>query len=552
MKTIVWSIFISSFVHWAAAQSIEEARTAIDREDYRKAESILNALIAKSPKKPEPYYWLGYSALQQAEEAEEDNDKAQMNRLLEEANDWFSKGIAAGSKFPFNFAGQGYYLLKSKRDFDGAKKLFTQALEISPDDIALQTFIANAYNKNNDVGNSIEEATFLLTKLSAKNDKDPAVLTALGNNYLKKGIAEVAIANFEKALQQPGGNTAQTHYCLGEAYLINKQKNEAAKAFNKALEVDPNYGMAYRKLGKLYFDIRKYKEAKELYQKYVQLSPKDIRARLLYINALYYAEDYANGVVEIQAALKDTQVITLYKWLAICTYETAAKDSAKNIPAREAMEKFMQAEQPEKIQPKDHAYYGKILLAVKKCTEAAAAIEKAVGTDPKLADNEKKLNKLYEDLANAYECAGQMDKYVDAWRRAYDLRNKDLATAYFYGFALKRTKNYDKAVEIFNKAIEIKNDFPEAYYELAGCKVYLDQSDSLGEAKPFYEKFIQLTAPKADKFKDKIWAANRYLCLHYYKRKDNAKSKEYGDKAMATKEDATIKQILDYINKGGK
>jgi Flp pilus assembly protein TadD len=68
------------------------------------------------------------------------------------------------------------------------------------------------------------------------------VARGVGNLYLPSqvgGGAEVAIPDFRKAIQLDAAN-AEAWVYLGVALRMDKKEDEARKAFNKALEINPN------------------------------------------------------------------------------------------------------------------------------------------------------------------------------------------------------------------------------------------------------------------------------------------------------------------------
>jgi tetratricopeptide (TPR) repeat protein len=56
-------------------------------------------------------------------------------------------------------------------------------------------------------------------------------------------------------------------------YYQNRDPDKAIEEYNKALELDPNYGMALNGLGYVYMRIRNYEKAVEYFKRYVSVSP---------------------------------------------------------------------------------------------------------------------------------------------------------------------------------------------------------------------------------------------------------------------------------------
>jgi len=496
------------------AQTLEEAMIAIEREDFKKAETVLQKLLNDSPKKPELYYYMGLNYLGQADEAmDEDNDVVSQKKYLEKAKGYFEQGVNASSKYALNYAGLGSYNLQSTKDFGEAKKNLDKALELGEDNVKILLAVAEFYNQSR-VGNSINEATLLLTKVITKDPKNPDALTALGDNWLEQNVYETAVEYYKKALVI-NPKLAKAHYMMGIALLKDKKKNEAAAAFEEAIVQDGNLGPAYRHLAKLYYDIGMFEESKNLYKKYVTMTENDPRARMLYINALYLAKDYANAIVEIQNALGDKTLQeqnkpALYRMLGYSNYELGTKnqDSTKIIAAKEAMDMYFKIVPADKIISKDYEYYGKILSGRGLYAEAASNLEKAVGQDPKLTN-------LFEMIGNNYNILKQYDKAAEWYKKAVEAYPKNAANFFYYGRVLKNLNNYALADSMFRRTLEINKNIPEVYKEAAFVNTKMDTADSFGKARPYYEKFIEITSDKADKYKSEIFTAHYYLCTHY-------------------------------------
>src|ERR1700712_1724886 len=87
---ILGLVFIGSAVK---AQSLDDARKAINAEQYQKAKSMLKNLTVTEASKDENYFYLGWVYL-----IRDDPDSAKL---------WFNKGIAVNPKSALNFVGLG-------------------------------------------------------------------------------------------------------------------------------------------------------------------------------------------------------------------------------------------------------------------------------------------------------------------------------------------------------------------------------------------------------------------------------------------------------------
>ena len=98
------------------------------------------------------------------------------------------------------------------------------------------------------------EALFLMSRIYGYNDTKE-------EDYLHKAISK---NNF----------IADAHNNLGIIYLDSKKYDQAVEAFQKAIEIDPEYKLAYMNTGVVYARQGKHREAIEMYKKIVEKYPK--------------------------------------------------------------------------------------------------------------------------------------------------------------------------------------------------------------------------------------------------------------------------------------
>src|ERR1700759_106477 len=121
-------VFVGSSVF---AQSLDDAKKAIDAEQYQKAKSMLKNLTVTEATKDENYFYLGWVYLK-----EDETDSAKM---------WFNKGIAVNPKSSLNYVGLGAVAHLDK-DNTTAVTNFNQAIALSPKkDTKAYVYIGKSY-----------------------------------------------------------------------------------------------------------------------------------------------------------------------------------------------------------------------------------------------------------------------------------------------------------------------------------------------------------------------------------------------------------------------
>lgn len=78
-----------------------------------------------------------------------------------------------------------------------------------------------------------------------------------------------------EATAQANPDSAQAQFELGNAYVQAGQWDQALAAFQKAIELDPNFQGAYANLGVVYYQLEKLDLAASQYKKALELDPND-------------------------------------------------------------------------------------------------------------------------------------------------------------------------------------------------------------------------------------------------------------------------------------
>lgn len=101
----------------------------------------------------------------------------------------------------------------------------------------------------------------------------------LGDKFRLRGKYETALAEYEEALEKEPHNPVILNK-IAKVYLALNRKEEAEKKLLNAIKTNPDYGAGYFNLANLYLEVftssgKKYKEAEENYQEYIQINPFD-------------------------------------------------------------------------------------------------------------------------------------------------------------------------------------------------------------------------------------------------------------------------------------
>lgn len=148
---------------------------------------------------------------------------------------------------------------------------------------------------------SVKNATNILELLAIRQPKNKDVWVKLGELDIKSGKYDESIKNLEAALKLDRNNP-DAFFWLGYALREQKDNDKAIMAFQKAVELKPDYEQAYVILGLLY-SAKKDQKALEYYSSALRLNPHDTAA--LYDKGKYYQDmdSFQRAIDEYQKIL---------------------------------------------------------------------------------------------------------------------------------------------------------------------------------------------------------------------------------------------------------
>ncbi|MEG4578783.1 tetratricopeptide repeat protein [Microcoleus sp. MON1_C5] len=233
----------------------------------------------------------------------------------------------------------------------------------------------------------------------------------------------------------------------------------AIAAFEKALEIDPNYHLAWTMLGAILNHVGRYSEAIAAYETALEIYPKFHLAWFGLGFALKKLGRYSE---------------------AIAAYEKALE-----------------------IAPQYHIAWnglGDTLNDLGRYSEAITAYEQALETDPKY-------HIAWHGLANALQALGRYSEAIAAYEKALEIDPKDHIAWTMLGAILNDLDRYSEAIAAYETALEIAPQYHLAWNELGDT---LNDLGRRGEAITAYEQALEID-PKYHRAWDGLGNALRGL-----------------------------------------
>lgn len=332
----------------ALAQSIKDAKVAINAEQYDKAKTMLKGLVEKQATKGENYFYLGQVYLKT-----DNPDSAKIT---------FQNGLQKDTKYDLNKVGLGEVALL-EGDEATASRLFSEVTaKLKKKSYEEYLYIGEGYinAKTPNYTKAIEN----LEIAKERNVKDPQVQLALGVAYLANGDNSQAYMAFNEARNiDPSLLNANVQMAVisKKAYAEDLAVNDLVKITQE----HPDFAPAYRELAETYYQwstrsttledqAEKRKKAVEYYKKYMDLTDYSIDSRMRYADFLILAKDYKTLQEQAREMAKDAAVNKrILRYLGYAAYENGNLQESQN-----ALKEFIAAVAPERVIAQDYLFLG--------------------------------------------------------------------------------------------------------------------------------------------------------------------------------------------------
>lgn len=498
-KFKIFSLALVASATAATAQDINQAKKAIDAEQFDKAKTILKSIIKSKPSDGEANFVLGNVYLNQS--------------VVDSAKIYYNNGLQASDKKNLNYIGLGQLDLDAKNTTAAQANFALATKDMRKKDVNEFIYIGRAYmnSDNPDYKNAVE----VLKRALVVDPQNAQALLAIGDAYYGSNNQNEAYKSYRDAFT--ADNTLlRAKMQLGVLLKGAKSYDEAIKSFNEVIALDANYGPVYRELAETYYKWARNKPSTSKvnlqnaitnYEKYLSLTDYSMNSKMRHADFLILVKDYKQlETVANKMIAEDKVNPRIYRYLGYAAYENGNVDVAIK-----SIEDFMKA--PEnKVIGRDYYYLG--LAKIKKGTGADGTIDQAA-FDAGLADIKKAIELeplVVEEFADFGKELFGKKQYVQA-ASIFELgaNNKEsknyLDDAVYYGISVyygnagKPVESRDKAAlekanATFDKVLEASPTYDEAYLYKGRISSALDKDDLI--IKNYEEYVTKITAKGAE------------------------------------------------------
>jgi tetratricopeptide (TPR) repeat protein len=418
-KVKVLSIALLAIVGTSRAQDLNQAKKAIDAEQFESAKTILKSIINAKPTNGTAAFYLGNVYM--------------LQNNIDSAKIYYQKGLAGTEGAKLNNIGFGLIDLDNGNATAAEEKFALATKDLKKKDIEEYLFIGRAYTYS--LKPDYKKAIEVLNKAKLINPQDAQLNLALGNAYFGEKNQNEAYSAYRNAYTIDN-TLIRAKMQLGVLLKGAKAYTEAIKAFDEVIAINPNYGPVYRELAETYYlwgrnEPSKYRvyvdKALVNYEKYLTLTDYSIHSRMRHADFLVLAGEYkaleteANKMIEL-----DKVNPRILRYLGISAYQNGNYDVAIK-----SLESFI-ANPSNKVIAMDYQTLG------------FAKIKKAVGEDGKAVDTALFDNAILDvKKASEMDANGLSFNISDVGKKLYELKLFNQAAAiYEIAVAHKESKNY--------------------------------------------------------------------------------------------------------------
>jgi cytochrome c-type biogenesis protein CcmH/NrfG len=538
-KFKIFSIALLASVSVVKAQDLNQAKKAIDAEQFEKAKSLLKSIIKAKPSDGEANFILGNVYLNQA--------------IIDSAKIYYLNGIEASENKNLNYIGLGQIDLDNKNTASAVANFGLATKDMKRKDVDEFIYIGRAYmnSTNPDYTNAIAS----LKRALAIEPQNATALLAIGDAYHGANNQSDAYKAYRDAF---AADPKLLRAKMQSGVLLKGAKSyeEAIKSFNEVIAIDANYGPVYRELAETYYNWARNKPSTSKvnlqnaitnYEKYLSLTDYSINSKMRHADFLILVKDYKNlEVVANKMIAEDKVNPRIYRYLGYSAYENG------NIEvAIKSLEDFIKNPANKAI-AKDYLYLG--FAKIKKGTNAEGVVEpaafeagltdikKAIEMEPlaveDIGDLGKEMfdKKQYQHAAALYEFSAN-----NAESKNYLNDNVYYGIALYYAQVNRPTgtpvdaPSLAKADAAFDRILAASPTYDEAYLYKGRINNLLEKDDLI--IKNYEDYVAKITAKGAEELAKpatvkKIVEAYNSIGASYANT-DKVKAVEYFNKSLA-------------------
>lgn len=301
----------------------------------------------------------------------------------------------------------------------------------------------------------------------------------LGNSLQESGKFDEAVIAYQKAVEL-NPDFSWSYHCLGDVFVKLERWEEAVAAYNKAVELNPDFSWSYHNLGDVLLKLEQWEEAATAYRCEIELKSDFAWSFSNLGDALIQLKKWHEAInAYLKAIVIDRDLPGIYEKLGYALRQTESDLNSV----------FQPCQLP--VVPENREFYLDLSRSLARCDRPKSAIIFC----KLLLTNEPSCDTWATQLGEFLQEQEKCDAALASSRATVAQKPDDCWSYYNLGAVLSHQKKWDEATTSFLKAIEINPDIPWwFYYNL--WEVLVNQN-KLDEVEKLYREVV---AAKPDAF----------------------------------------------------
>ncbi|MDR1091838.1 MAG: tetratricopeptide repeat protein [Prevotella sp.] len=480
---------------------------------------------------------------------------------MAEARSQYEKASSANAESPFGTIGLAK--LELKQNPKEATKTLTDIQKKNKKDISIGLAVAKAFLDNGMDAETVKA----VQELRKADKKSPYSYILEGDMLAKENKPGEAAAQYDQAIYNDPNSVLA--YMKGAKVYEFINRKTATDLLRKAIEIRPDYKIAYKDLADLNYREGVYADAISAYKEFFSGGDYTVEDIRHYAGAQFFTGNYEDAKKVIAEGMqKEPNDFVLNRLLMY-----SLNDSKDYVKGLETGDKFFSLPRRPNIDTakyimQDYLIYGNLKSENGDKKGAVEQFKKAIELDPSKVALLKSIASTSASEKDYEAAAEYYDQYLKMMNENVDALDYAQLGGYYQsaGAALKNDSTPEvqvKCVEYFTladqayaKVVELKPDSYQGSYLRARVNFELDPSSEQGLAKPYYEKTIEMVAADPEPNNNVLIEGYSYLSFYYYsqflkgkKPDDKAKVKEYAGKVLElNSENGNGKALFEWAN----
>ncbi len=371
-------------------------------------------------------------------------------------------------------------------EINEAMSIVSRAISQHPDSVSIKMKKAYLYI----IGGQLRKAMKLLQKLVVLEPSNYEIHHLMGMTYSKTGKFESSKESYIKALNVcPREEKVQILVDLAIEYSSKGMNDEAIKLLAEAVKIDPKEDFAVYELQFSLQRANRQSEGPSFFNQIIDANPYSVAAWFNLAVCYGHSKEFTKAVESYDYAL------------AINENHTPSLFNKGNIlyqmgEYQKALDTYNLVANLEDPMPITYCNMGECYEQLMDFQNAIKYFNKALEMDPEFAD-------AYIGIAIAEDLLGNAEKSIVAIKNALKLSPSNSDYHHFYAEMLKKDKQYDKAIEIFEKSLLFSNPNITVFLGFFDC-LFITKQD---------EKAMKTISVAFNKFGEQDELNVRFLAL---------------------------------------